>query len=192
MIHGPENVVVGTQVRLSHITDIMVMVHGGALGNVAFMPFGSVLVDIYPYNSPEAVQGDLIHAIRKSLSRMEIIHLPFEVTDHKDVELTTGQVVDHCMCPNEPLHNPRIKECAWNFFWRTASLHVNKMRFRDHMAQTLAMWKEHEYTPPMSQQDYVARWDGTRKPWYHNSSSITSGLCPEYLWADRNEWWRVW
>ena len=177
------------QVRLSQSTDIMVMVHGGALGNVVFMPYGSVLLDIYPYNSPEAVQGDLIHAMRKSLSGMEILHSPFEVTDYRDVELKTGRLVSDCACPSGPSGNPRIKECAWNFFWRTSWVRVDRERFRHHMGQTLAMWRAHEYKPPLSQQEYVARWEETDRPWYHGNDRK---ICPEFIWKDRNEWWRVW
>ena len=37
------------QMRLASAADVVVMVHGGALANVLWLPRGAMLVDIYPY-----------------------------------------------------------------------------------------------------------------------------------------------
>ncbi len=45
------------QYAISYATDILIMVHGGALANMLYLPAGATLIDIYPYSFTESLHG---------------------------------------------------------------------------------------------------------------------------------------
>ena len=48
------------QYKTTYETDILIMVHGGALTNALYLPTGATLIDVYPYSFPYSLHGLVI------------------------------------------------------------------------------------------------------------------------------------
>jgi hypothetical protein len=72
------------QARAFHSSDVVILVHGAALVDALWLPFGAVVVDVYPYHMPVSFAGGLVHWLRAALSPLELLHEPFEIIDPGD------------------------------------------------------------------------------------------------------------
>eukprot|EP01041_Mallomonas_annulata_P003509 gene3509-6979_t len=68
------------QIRSTFFTDVLVMVHGGALGNAMFLPPYATLIDIYPYTYPYHYNG-LVNWMQYALRDIPIAHAPFDIIE---------------------------------------------------------------------------------------------------------------
>eukprot|EP00667_Euglena_gracilis_P010220 EG_transcript_10405 len=76
-------------------TDILVLVHGGALGVVPFLPPHAIVVDIYPYGFLPALHGYIVNGIRLAMPSMHYGHLTVETADSSTTLLRDGL----CLAP---------------------------------------------------------------------------------------------
>ena len=143
---------VSEQIEVAHSTDIMIMVHGGALSSMLWMPYGSILVDIYPYGFRAASNSQLVHWARRAIAPWHIGHAPFQITDSRGQTLTSGPLPKGCTCIGG--------SCVpGELFWHTVQIEVDVASFTRHLAAVLKQWrggpdtKRTAYAPPLTKHE---------------------------------------
>ena len=63
------------QYKSTYDTDILIMVHGGALTNALYLPTGATLIDVYPYSFPFSLHGLVILTYLNLLTVPKCIHV---------------------------------------------------------------------------------------------------------------------
>jgi len=128
------NLSVREQVGLAHDTDIYVLVHGGALANLLWLPEGAMIVDIYPYGFYISHHSGIVHWIRKALEPgLGLGHHPFQVNSSEGQVLLDGPLPAGCVC--------RSLECQIHLFATVASITVAVDAFKNHMRDALRLWR---------------------------------------------------
>ena len=145
------------QIKISHNSDIIIMVHGGALVHILWLPPGALIIDIYPYGFAVQVHSGLIHSIRKSIEHVEILHEPFDVSVADQQVLTSGSLQDGCYVPSHQ-QGP--------IFWKTAAVHIDTKRFREHLVRAHRVWRTHAYVQPMTRSSFDQYMMHRHDPWY--------------------------
>lgn len=144
------------QITVSHNTDIMIMVHGGALMNTIWLPPKALLMDIYPYAFPMGHHSGIVHWMRNALPGVALGHHPFEVLSSQGQELLEGPVKTNCTCRDDGA-------CQATVFIHTAYVHVDAERFREHVRQGLELWREGRYAEPIGPVEFENRMDARVK-----------------------------
>ena len=122
------------QVLLTHNTDIFILVHGGAMANLLWLPPRALIIDIYPHGFPISYHSNIIHWIRKALQpAIELGHMPFQIETAEGQELLTGPMVPGCVCRSIP--------CQIEVFRTSALITVDVVRFKEHLKEGLKAWK---------------------------------------------------
>jgi hypothetical protein len=135
------------QISLSHDTDIYVLVHGGALANTLWLPPRALIIDIYPHGFMVSGRSALLHSIRKALEpAFAVGHLPFQVENTPGQEILEGPLAPGCVCS--------AFECQSHVFHTSAWIHIDPDRFQTHMQEALHMWREANYTRPISPEEF--------------------------------------
>ena len=130
------------QVTLAHSTDIYVLVHGGALANLLWLPPRAVVVDIYPFGFPLSYHTRIVHWIRKALEpAFAIGHLPFQVQTTQGQKQVSGPLQAGCAC--------HTQGCEIHVFIGLVSLTIELDRFETHLKETLRLWQGGKYEPSM-------------------------------------------
>ena len=143
------------QVLLTHNTDIFILVHGGAMANLLWLPPRALIIDIYPYGFPISYHSGIIHWIRKALLPViELGHMPFQIETAEGQELLTGPMVPGCVCRSIP--------CQIEVFRNSALINVDAMRFKEHLKEGLKAWKGGEreggrYEKPVTPDEFERR-----------------------------------
>eukprot|EP00667_Euglena_gracilis_P006903 EG_transcript_6969 len=118
------------QVEATMNTDLLVMVHGGAYGNVIFLPQHAVVVDIYPYGFLPALHGYVMNGIQLAAPSMKYGYRRVETNDSSTVVMTDG----YCLPPNcaamDTISPFRLTKC----------LYVDLEAFAVHFAEVLRAW----------------------------------------------------
>lgn len=135
------------QVTASHNTDVMIMVHGGALVNTMWLPRAALLIDIYPYAFPVRMQSAIVHWIRGALGGLGMGHHPFEVLEWEGQELLSGPITKNCTCEDD-------SGCQAHVFQSTKYVAVEAGRFREHMKQSLELWRDGRYRAPVGPAEF--------------------------------------
>lgn len=155
------------QIRTAHDTDILVLIHGGALAQATFLPPGAALVDIYPYNFPVAYGSELVHWVRRALPDVGLLHHPFEIIESSAMKYKKSRLSEGCQCPGT-FSDPMYEDCAWNMFWSVDSIHVDQSRFHHHMTKVVKEWKSQTpSSPALSRKQFQTKARG-QVPWYWN------------------------
>ena len=162
------------QIRQTHSSDILICVHGGALGNVLFAKHQSMVIDIYPFSFPYSFHG-LMNWIRYSLldvaegsigdrqlrdSLVNIGHAPFEV-QHAEAMYFLRQykknqsrlvALTPCLC-NTSSRVVWFKCGFGKMFYRAAGLHIDPQQFTTHLTSALTLWQRRQITDTESQSE---------------------------------------
>ena len=136
------------QIIQTYNSDVLICVHGGALGNVLFAKNRSTIIDIYPYSFP-TFHG-LMNWIRFSLSDSLLLgHSPFEITTPHDMYFrvrSTLTTLPLCLCNTSTTYT--WFKCGFGkIFYLCAGLAVNHGEFSDHLRQSLRIWEQRQMTP---------------------------------------------
>lgn len=122
------------QVLLAHNTDIFILVHGGAMANLLWLPPRALIIDIYPHGFLISYHSSIIHWIRKALEPViELGHMPFQIETAEGQELLTGPMVPGCVCRSIP--------CQIHVFGTSALIYVDVARFKEHLKEGFRAWK---------------------------------------------------
>lgn len=168
------NLPITQQIALTMSTDVLVMVHGGALGHMLFMAHGALLVDVYPYNYPFQFHG-LVNWVRASLESVHISHAPFDVTRSSDMQYTDGALPEDCLC--DASSRSSFYGCAIQCFYTAKSLTVDIQRFLPHFSSAISKWLNgSSYAQPLSRDNF--RSTHSLEPWYYASIRTRQGDKP--------------
>eukprot|EP00668_Euglena_longa_P040641 GGOE01053513.1.p1 GENE.GGOE01053513.1~~GGOE01053513.1.p1 ORF type:complete len:608 (+),score=47.05 GGOE01053513.1:432-2255(+) len=118
------------QVEIAANTDILILVHGGALGNVMFLPPHAVVIDIYPYAFFAELHGYIMNGIRIAMPSMHYGHRRVETNDSSTVVLQDGL----CMTPR---CNAIMTVLP---FIMTRCIYVDVELFKTHFEEVLQAW----------------------------------------------------
>ena len=140
------------QVMVAHDTDILIMVHGGALGSTMWLPRAALLIDIYPYVFPIGQQSGIVHWMRGTLGGLGLGHHPFQVLEWEGQELLSGPVKKNCTCLDDG-------GCQALVFGSTKYVNVEGGRFREHVTQGLELWRGGRYQEPLSPAEFERKRD---------------------------------
>eukprot|EP00667_Euglena_gracilis_P008114 EG_transcript_8202 len=121
---------VRAQAAVAVATDVLVLVHGGALGNVLFLPRHAVVVDVYPYSFLSEVHGYVVNGIRIAMPSMHYGHRCVETNDSSTVVLKN----ERCLAPNCASGDHNLP------FFVTRCLYVDLAAFAAHFALVLKAW----------------------------------------------------
>lgn len=168
------NMSLDDQIRQTHSSDILICVHGGALGNVLFAKHLSTVIDIYPYSFPYSFHG-LMNWIRFSLWNTEgnhssyrkgdqsdfifIGHAPFEVKHAEDMFFSRRSsdglgVVRTRLVPLTPCVCNTTTRLVWfkcgfgKMFYRAAGMQIHPVQFRHHLILARSQWQRRQVNPP--------------------------------------------
>jgi hypothetical protein len=123
------------QVLLTHNTDIFILVHGGAMANLLWLPPGALIIDIYPHEFLLSYHSAIMHWIRKALEpAIQLGHMPFQVETAEGQELLSGPMREGCVC--------RSYQCQKEVFRASAFISVDAVRFKEHLKEGLRAWRE--------------------------------------------------
>ena len=123
------------QVLLMHNTDIFILVHGGAMANLLWLPPGALIIDVYPHGFLISYHCAIMHWIRKALGpAIELGHMPFQVETAEGQKLLTGPMREGCVC--------RSFHCQTEVFRTSAFITVDAVRFKEHLKEGLRAWRE--------------------------------------------------
>lgn len=149
---------VSQQIAVGQGTDIYVLVHGGALGNLLWLSPNALVVDIWPYPLPDVLQGFLIPSIRGSaLPWLNLGHHPLELVSSKGHQLMDGQAIRQgCECGGQ-----NMGMCMLHMFGGTKLVNVDTGRLHEHMHVSVGLWRSRNYTPPI----LIGDWIKKGEPW---------------------------
>ena len=168
------------QIIQIYSSDVIICIHGGAVGNLLFSRNRSTVIDIYPYSFPYSFHG-LINWIRSSLSdSMFIGHAPFETVSphymHYTVSENTTTTLPTCLCNT----TTRVTwfNCAFtDIFYRCAGIKVNVSSFQDHLTSAMNVWKQRQLNshllpsvdePPRASRSSFKNFSlSYAEPWYY-------------------------
>jgi len=168
------------QIRQTFMSDVIICVHGGALGNMLFAKNRSTLIDIYPYSFPYSFHG-LVNWIRYSMMESIIInHSPFEIDNAQDMYFRnkSSSVVaplTPCLC-NTTTRLSWFKCGFGKMFYRSAGMTVNIPQFTSHLSSALELWKLRQTrpvvdltkdAPPISKSEFKKFSLAQVEPWYY-------------------------
>lgn len=126
------------QVTIAHNTDIYVLVHGGALANILWLPPGALVIDIYPHGFFVSHHSGIVHWIRKALEpAVAVGHLPFQLQTAEGQVLESGPLLPGCVC--------HTFECQIHVFITLAFLTMEVDRFEAHLKEALQLWQGGKY-----------------------------------------------
>ena len=84
------------QIKLVHDADVVIMIHGGAVGHLLFMAPYSTLFEFYPYSWPFEFHG-LVNWVRYSMYDVPIRHHAFDIRDPRHM-VYRGRRLGLCTC----------------------------------------------------------------------------------------------
>eukprot|EP00668_Euglena_longa_P021606 GGOE01026876.1.p1 GENE.GGOE01026876.1~~GGOE01026876.1.p1 ORF type:complete len:499 (+),score=79.41 GGOE01026876.1:46-1542(+) len=119
-----------SQVELASTTDILVLMHGGALGNALFLPPHAVVMDIYPYGFYSQLHGYIVNGIRLSMPSMRYGHRLVETNDSSTTVLQWG----HCLPPRCNGLN------TIDPFLKARCVHIDMEEFTAHFTKVIQAW----------------------------------------------------
>eukprot|EP01041_Mallomonas_annulata_P006252 gene6252-12657_t len=150
------------QIKRTFSTDILIMVHGGALGNTLYLPPYATLIDIYPYTFVFQL-NPLTNWVRYALRDIPIAHAPFDIIDPFAMAFGPRNF-KLPLCVQDPL---KIGEPSAILYWRVKHITVDIDRFRDHFIKEYKKWKfRTNYIPPMSREEFSRDTASFTEPWY--------------------------
>eukprot|EP00667_Euglena_gracilis_P010450 EG_transcript_10638 len=118
------------QVAVTMNTDVLILVHGGALGNVAFLPPHAVVIDIYPYAFYPQLHGYIVNGIRLAMPSMHYGHRCVETTDSSTIVLMDKK----CLPPSCAAVNTTPP------FFVTRCIYMDVEAFAVHFNMVLQAW----------------------------------------------------
>eukprot|EP01041_Mallomonas_annulata_P013856 gene13856-29487_t len=138
------------QMQSTFETDILIMVHGGGLGNVLYLPPFATLIEIYPYTYTHQIFS-LMNWVRYALRDIPIAHAPFDIID-PNAMIYSPNNFSLPLC----LHNPiNSKKSASILFWNVKYIKIDINRFHKLFRKELRKWHSRtNYVPPMTREVY--------------------------------------
>jgi hypothetical protein len=131
------------QVLLAYNTDIFILVHGGALTHILWLPTCALIIDIYPHGFSIDHHSGIVHWIRKSMEpAYHIGHLPFAVETSVGQSTTQGPLISGCVC--------HTAGCQFRVFQSSTNITLHAARFVPHLQEGLRIWQEANYSEPLS------------------------------------------
>eukprot|EP00667_Euglena_gracilis_P008326 EG_transcript_8423 len=118
------------QVLTTMGTDILIMVHGGAYGNVIFLPRHAVVVDFYPYSFLPQLHGYVMNGIQLTAPSMQYGYRRVESNDSFSVLMEDG----YCLPPHCAAINTTLP------FHYTKCLHADVGNFAAHLEEVIQAW----------------------------------------------------
>ena len=179
VVHYYSQMSLDAQILQTYSSDVVICVHGGALGNLLFAKNRSTVIDIYPYSFPYSFHG-LMNWIRYSLSSSIVIgHSPFEIIKAEDMFFRNRSSISPltpCLC-NTTTRLTWFKCGFGKMFYRSAGMTVNYTHFSSHITSTLAVWKLRQSypsvnhsldSPPISKGEFKRYSTSFNEPWYYS------------------------
>jgi len=126
------------QILISSHTDILILVHGGALVHVTWLPPGALVVDIHPYMY---FPYGLVNWMRFSLRELHLGHHPILIN------YTDGQYVD-----NEPMNDNCLcynAYCYHYVFAYLTGITIDIPMFSNEILRAVEKWRHQKYEEPL-------------------------------------------
>lgn len=143
------------QIKLIHDTDILIMIHGGALAHLMFMAEYATLFEFYPFSFPYEFHG-LVNWVRYSMRDVSIRHHPFDIRDPRHMFFGGGnglQPLPLCLCDTS--HRGAWYGCSTSLAWSLAEFLVDSTRFEVDFSITSYYWEiRYPIAPPLSKDDF--------------------------------------
>eukprot|EP01041_Mallomonas_annulata_P007969 gene7969-16312_t len=150
------------QIKTTYVTDILIMVHGGAVGNAIFLPPYATLIDIYPYTFPFHLNG-LVNWIRYALKDIPIAHASFDIINPNHMIFINNFTLP--LCSHDK--SKRKIESAFTLFWLVERVFIDPERFQSHFRNVFKNWRSRtNYVPPMTKYDFKQYSTSYKEPWY--------------------------
>lgn len=138
------------QLAVAHNTDIYVLIHGGALANLLWLPPRALVVDIYPYEFRISYHSSIVHWMRQALApSVDLGHLPFQIPTTKGQALLSGPMPPGCVC--------HTGICQVEVFFTSASITVPPGLFEAHLQEGLRLWQGGQYDKPITPAVFTER-----------------------------------
>ena len=178
------------QITLISQTDILVLVHGGALAYLPYLPERAMVIDIYPYSYLPELNG-IVNWIRYNTKGLNISHEPFEVTKPDYMKYLYNEF-DHpervylvplpvCLCNTTTRES--WKKCSVHMFNNVKYVFLEFDIFLPHFARSIFKWKlDLGYVEPLERHLFELRVKQIREPWYY--STIQASLVDEVVIGD--------
>lgn len=173
------------QMNSTFHSDIWILIHGGGLGNMLFLPFHATVIDIYPYSYSYAFQG-LVNWVRFSMQKLYISHMPYEITESKYMYFRNdAQLPENCLCDTSTRAN--WLKCAFEkMFLCVKSIEIDLDRFHAHVKEAYANWRHSvTYNPALSAAEFKIYSESFKEPWYYKNikkqAAVTGSKLPSCM-----------
>jgi hypothetical protein len=135
------------QVEIAHSTDVLVMVHGGALVHSTWLPYGAMVMDIYPYGFWISKHSGIVHWMRNNLQDLYLGHHPMAVSSSAYHTQTNGMSFpDDCICTDN-------FDCGVAIFGSLLRLDIPT--FLSELNKAIESWRQQSYGAPMAQLEFI-------------------------------------
>ncbi len=140
------------QLTVAHNTDMYVLIHGGALANLLWLPPRALVVDIYPYEFRISHHSGIIHWIRQALApSVDLGHHPFQIPTAEGQTLLSGPMPPGCVC--------HTGSCQAEVFTTSANITVPPGLFEAHLQEGLRLWQGGQYDKPITPAVFIEKQD---------------------------------
>eukprot|EP01041_Mallomonas_annulata_P003498 gene3498-6964_t len=154
---------ISTQIKQTFSTDILIMIHGGALANAMYLPPYATLIDIYPYAFPYHIHG-LVNWIRYTLRDIPIAHAPFDIINPNHMLYNGNHSLPLCIQPPGTTYLG-----SFRLFWQVSSIIIDPIRFKRFFEIEYKKWKSKtNYIPPISREDFLNYSKSFKELWYND------------------------
>ena len=152
------------QIKLIYDSDIIIMMHGGALAHLMFMAEHAALVEFYPFSWPFEFHG-LVNWVRYSMSDVPIRHFPFDIRDPRHMFYRFGHL-PLCLCDTS--QRSSWYSCGVDLYWNLMEFEVHPGRFEEHFSIAWHKWDTiAPITPPVNKSEFKKFSLAMKEPSYH-------------------------
>ncbi|KAI9011841.1 hypothetical protein DFJ74DRAFT_772124 [Hyaloraphidium curvatum] len=138
------------QVRLAAQTDLLVLVHGAALGHLLFLPPFSAVLEVYPHAVPAEHHG-LVQGILSSLApAVPLSHFPLQIRGAEGQLTHWGPLPANCTCPDE--------WCEARTLWNTVAVAPDPREFARRAAEAADAWRRGLASVPRTAGEQARYW----------------------------------
>ena len=146
LVQDLQKLSIDEQIKLVHDADMVIMIHGGAIGHVLFMASHSSLFEFYPYSWPYEFHG-LVNWVRFSMLDVPIRHHTFDIYDPRQM-IYRGKRLGICVC-NTTTRSEWYR-CGVRLYYLLGQFEVEIQRFHRLYSIAHKQWKNvSPITPPM-------------------------------------------
>lgn len=139
------------QIKLVHDADIVIMIHGGAVGHMLFMASHASLFEFYPYSWPYEYHG-LVNWVRHSMIDIPIRHHTFDIRDPRHMYYR-GKRLGLCVCDTST--RSLWYNCGVRLYYLLGQFEVEIHRFQEHFSIALKHWEmRRPIEPPMDKSTF--------------------------------------